>query len=87
MWLLRASPRGAQAHPSSPPSPAPAAVAAWDLGRLAFRTSERSAQLEVTISNYPPIPPPPPPNCKMCFCVGCVLGRVPLFVGSLALFF
>lgn len=61
MWLLRASPRGAQAHPSSPPSPAPAAVAAWDLGRLAFRTSERSAQLEATINNYPPIPPPPPP--------------------------
>lgn len=28
MWLLRASPRSAQAHPSSPPSPASAAVAA-----------------------------------------------------------
>lgn len=38
----------------------------------AFRTFERSAQLEVAISNYPPISP----DCKMCFCVGCLLGRV-----------
>lgn len=38
----------------------------------AFRTLERSAQLEVAISNYPPISP----DCKMCFCVGCLPGRV-----------
>lgn len=45
----------------------------------AFRTFERSAQLEVAISNYPPISP----DCKMCFCVGCLLGRIPvLWVAS-----
>ena len=49
----------------------------------AFRTFERSAQLEVAISNHPPISP----DCKMCFCVGCLPGRLPVFVGSLALFF
>lgn len=35
MWLLRASPRGVQARPSSPPSPASAAGAAWDFWRQA----------------------------------------------------
>lgn len=73
MWLLRASPRGAQARPSSSPSPASAAEAAWDFWRQAsLWTFERSSLLEVAISSYPPISP----DCKMCFCVGWLLGRV-----------
>lgn len=40
----------------------------------AFGTLERSAQLEVAISNYPPISL----ACKMCFCVGCLFARVPI---------
>lgn len=40
----------------------------------AFRTFERSAQLEDAISNYLPISL----DYKMCFCVGCLFGRVPV---------
>ena len=82
MWLLCASPRGAQVHPSSPPSPAPAAVAAWDLGRFAFRTFEISEQLEVTISNYPPIPPTPPTARRASVWVACLEESLSLWVVS-----
>lgn len=63
-------------RPGAPlPSSLPSLSSRSSLGFLeagAFRTLERSAQLEVAISNYPPISP----DCKMCFCVGCLLGRV-----------
>lgn len=40
----------------------------------ASKTFQRSAQLENAISNYPPISL----ACKMCFCVGCLFGKVPV---------
>lgn len=51
-----------------PPS---AAAAARVSGGRRLGTWERSAQLEVAISNYPPISP----ARKMCFCGGCLPAR------------
>lgn len=82
MGLLVPAPRPG-ASPSSLPAPSlgsGSSPAFREAG--AFGTWERSAQLEVAISNYPPISP----ACKMCFCVGCLPAGV-LSVGSFRLFF
>lgn len=56
MCLLRASPRGAQAHPSSPP--APAAVAARDLGRQApFELLKDQPSWKSQLATIRPFPP------------------------------
>lgn len=58
MCLLRASPRGAQAHPSSPPAPAPAAVAARDLGRQApFELLKDQPSWKSQLATIRPFPP------------------------------
>lgn len=74
--------------PRRPPLfPAPSLPRQWQqpafLEAGAFGTWERSAQLEVAISNYPPISP----ARKMCFCGGCLPAGTPLSVGSFTLFF
>ena len=58
MCLLCASLRGAQAHPSSPPAPAPAAVAARDLGRQApFELLKDQPSWKSQLATIRPFPP------------------------------
>lgn len=83
MWLLRASPRGAQAHPSSPPSPASAAVAAWDLWRQApLELWKDQPSWKSQLATIRPFPLPA--RCAFVW-VAC-LQESP-FVGSFMLFF
>lgn len=72
-WGFLCQPRRPGARPSSAGSLRSSSSLVF-LEAGAFGTWERSAQLEVAISNYPPISP----ACKMCFCVGCLPARAPV---------